>query len=128
MQNITRRYLFAAVLAAAVAPVYAQKPVTHRLIAQDKGRVVVLNEKGEVEWEVACGFNSHDLSVLPNGNFLIHLGPAKIVEMTKDKQVVWEWQSKPVAPYTGRIEIHGYQRLKNGLTVLTFQSDSVARA
>jgi hypothetical protein len=118
MQNINRRYFLAALFAAAVSPAFAQKPVTHKLIAQDKGRVVVLNEKGEVEWEVACGFNSHDLSVLPNGNFLLHTGPATIVEMTKDKQEVWKWESKPVAPYTGRIEIHGYQRLKNGLTMI----------
>ncbi|MBB6050909.1 hypothetical protein [Armatimonas rosea] len=118
MQNINRRYFLAALFAAAVTPAFAQKPVTHKLIAQDKGHIVVLNEKGEVEWEVACGFNSHDLSVLPNGNFLLHMGPATIVEMTKDKKEVWKWESKPVAPYTGRVEIHGYQRLKNGLTMI----------
>ncbi len=96
----------------------AQRPVTHRLIAQDKGHVVILNAKGEVEWEAPCPFVSHDISVLSNGNILLHTGPATIVEMTPAKQTVWEYTSKPKSPYDGTVEVHAFQRLKDGLTMI----------
>ena len=95
------------------------KPITHRLIAQDRGHIVILNEKGDVEWEAPCNFTSHDISFLPNGNVLAHTGPATIVEMTKDKQIVWKHTSTPKAPYAGAVEIHGFQRLKDGNTMIS---------
>src|SRR5579871_3705007 len=56
--------------------------------------------------------------MLPNGNVLLHTGPATIVEMTPEKKVVWEYTAKPKAPYTGAVEIHAFQRLKNDLTMI----------
>lgn len=91
----------------------------YRLIGQDRGRVVILAPDGTVEWEMECRFTSHDISALPNGNLLLHTGPARIVEVTPDKKVVWEWTSKPVAPYAGAVEIHGFQRLKDGRTMIS---------
>jgi hypothetical protein len=82
----------------------------YKLIGQDRGHVAILSKNGEVEWEIECRHNSHDIAVLPNGNFLLHTAPNKIVEVTPEKQVVWSWESKPVAPYTGYVEIHGFQR------------------
>lgn len=99
-------------------PAQTDKPVTHRVIAQDKGHLVILDEKGVVTWEAPCGFTSHDISYLPNGNVLAHTGPATIVEMSPDKQIVWQHTSKAKDPYTGAVEIHGFQRLKNGLTMI----------
>jgi hypothetical protein len=99
-------------------PAQDDKPVTHRVLAQDKGHIAIVNDKGDVEWEAPCDFTSHDISMLPNGNILAHTGPATIVEMTKDKQIVWQHTSKPKSPYTGAVEIHGFQRLKNGLTMI----------
>lgn len=110
--------ILAASLALTAAAHADQKPIQHKLLAQDKGHIVVLNEQGVVEWEIACGHNSHDIAALPNGNFLLHLGADRVVEMTKDKRVVWEWVAKPVAPYSGRVEIHGFQRLKDGTTMI----------
>jgi hypothetical protein len=49
---------------------------------------------------------------------LVHAAPDRIKEVTPGKQVVWEWQSKPVAPYTGPVEIHGFQRLADGRTMI----------
>ena len=117
---MNRRSLLLASLAALTLGVaaHADKPVAHRFIAQDKGKVAIVNQKGEVEWEVPCGHNSHDIAALPNGNFLLHTAPNKIVEMTPAKEIVWEWVSKPVAPYNGPVEIHGFQRLKGGLTMI----------
>jgi hypothetical protein len=110
--------IFLATMLFLSSPASDDKSISHTILAQDRGHVVLLSDKGEIQWEVPCPMNSHDLSVLPSGNFLLHTGGAKIVEMTRDKKIVWEWESKPVAPYSGRVEIHGFQRLKNGDTMI----------
>ena len=91
---------------------------THAVIGQDKGRVKLLSPTGSVEWEYPCDHNSHDLQVLANGNFLLHPASDRIIEVTRDKRIVWEWRSQPVAPYVGRVEIHGFQRLADGNTMI----------
>src|ERR1051326_4315921 len=93
-------------------------PVTHRVIAQDKGHVAIVNAKGEVEWETPCAFTSHDITVLPNGNLLLHTDAATVVEMTPAKQIVWQYTAKPKEGYDGPVEIHAFQRLKDGLTMV----------
>src|SRR5205823_14030458 len=90
----------------------------YRVLAQDNGHVAIVNGRGEVEWEVECKHNSHDIALLENGNLLLHAGPAKIVEMTPSKQVVWQYESQPKPPYTGRVEIHAFQRLPDGSTMI----------
>jgi PQQ-like domain len=96
----------------------AGPPVSHRIIAQDRGHIAIMNQKGEVEWEVPCSFTSHDIAALPNGNFLLHTGPATIVEMTPEKKVVWLYESRPAEGYSGPVEIHAFQRLPDGLTMI----------
>jgi hypothetical protein len=118
--SLLRKGVLVSLLAAiSAAGGHAQSPVAHRLIAQDKGHVAILNAKGEVEWEISNPFVSHDIGVLPNGNFLLHSGPATITEVTPEKQVVWEYTSKPNPPYAGVVEVHAFQRLKNGLTMIS---------
>ena len=97
---------------------FTQDQASHRLLLQDRGKVAIVNEKGEIEWSVANPFVSHDISMLPNGNVLIHSGAATIVEMTRDKSTVWRHESKPKEGYNGKVEIHGFQRLANGLTLI----------
>ncbi len=89
-----------------------------RVIGQDKGHVTVREADGTTSWEIPCAHNSHDLQVLANGNVLVHAAPDRIKEVTPGKEVVWEWQSTPVAPYTGIVEIHGFQRLADGRTMI----------
>jgi hypothetical protein len=96
----------------------AEKPVAHRVIAQDRGRVAIVNAKGAVEWETPCRFVSHDLQALPNGNFLLHTGPATVVEMTPEKKIAWQYEALPKEGYEGPVEIHAFQRLKDGLTMV----------
>lgn len=96
----------------------AEDPISHRVLAADRGRVAILNERGEVEWEVPNRFVCHDISRLPNGNILFPTSNTTIVEMTPDKQIVWRHESKPKEGYTGKVEIHGFQRLDNGLTLV----------
>jgi hypothetical protein len=88
------------------------------VLGQDQGRVAIVNRQGEVEWEGACQHNSHDIALLENGNLLLHTGPAKIVEMTRGKEVVWQYEARAKAPYEGRVEIHAFQRLADGLTMV----------
>src|SRR4051794_28738161 len=92
--------------------------VGHKVLIQDKGHVIILNAKGEVEWEVPCKYTSHDMWKLPNGNFLLHTSDTTIVEMTPDKQVVWKHQSKPTEGHKG-VQIHAFQRLANGNTMVS---------
>ena len=90
----------------------------YRVLAQDRGRVAIVNAKGEVEWEVACPFGSHDIALLPNGNLLLHTGPTTIVEMTPAKKVVWKHESRAQGGLQGQVEIHAFQRLDDGLTMI----------
>jgi len=90
----------------------------HRVLAQDSGHVAIVNGRGEVEWQVECQHNSHDIARLENGNLLLHMGPTKVVEMTPSKQVVWQYEAQPKPPYTGRVEIHAFQRLADGRTMI----------
>ncbi len=107
-------------LAAALCPALARadEPVAHRLIVADKGKVAIVSTKGEIEWEVPNRYTCHDLALLPSGNVLMPVSNTKIVEMTPDKQIVWTHESKPKEGYTGAVEIHAFQRLDDGLTMI----------
>ncbi|MBL8204097.1 MAG: PQQ-binding-like beta-propeller repeat protein [Blastocatellia bacterium] len=92
----------------------------YRVLGADKKHVAIVNAKGEVEWEIPnpTAREIHDIQYLPNGNVLFQTGYTTVVEVNKDKEVVWKHESKPKDGYTGRVEIHSYQRLKNGLTMI----------
>ena len=111
---MTRRSFLAGL---AAAPLTA-KNTRHRLIAQDKGHVAILDQDGKVEWSWENGATAHDLHLLPSGNVLVSTGRGSLAEVTPKKKVVWEWTSKPAAPYDGSVEIHGFQRLSSGRTMI----------
>ncbi len=92
--------------------------ITHRLIAQDKGHVAVVEADGSVGWSWHNGFGAHDMHLLPNGNVLVPTGPSTIVEVSPEKEVVWRWESQPVSDDIDRVEIHAFERLANGLTMI----------
>jgi hypothetical protein len=98
-------------------PVYAETP-SYSVLGADKGKVALVNAKGEVEWEVENKHDSHDIALLPNGNIMFISSPTTVVEMNRDKKVVWKHQAKQKSGYKGRIEIHAFQRLDNGLTMI----------
>lgn len=91
----------------------------YAMVVQSKGKVTKLSATGQVEWQYDCGYNSHDIRMLPSGNILVTTQPNVIEEITPDKKVVWSWTGKPVAPYTGSIEIHSFERLANGNTIIS---------
>ena len=73
---------------------------------------------GSLEWEMKIG-PIHDAHVLPNGNILFQQGWQKVVEVTRDKKTVWEYDSGKMNGNDGkRVEVHAFQRLDNGLTMI----------
>ena len=91
----------------------------YRVVGADRKRIAVVNGRGEVEWEVANEAREvHDIAMLANGNVLFQTSYTTVVEMSPDKKVVWQYEARPRAGYDGRVEIHAYQRLKNGLTMV----------
>lgn len=90
----------------------------YRVLGADRGRVAIVNARGEVEWEVANPFGVHDIARIPNGNLLFATSLTRIVEMTPEKRVVWQYESRPKPGYDGRVEVHAYQRLSNGHTMI----------
>lgn len=96
----------------------AARPRAYRVLAADKGRVAIVDAKGNVEWETPAEGSPHDLWLLPDGNRLFPIGHAKLVEMTPAKKIVWEYESKSVSGKAGRVEIHAFQRLDSGLTMI----------
>jgi hypothetical protein len=96
----------------------AADPPKYRVLAQDKGHVAIVGPDGKVEWEVGCKYNSHDIHLLPNGNFLLHTAAATVTEMTPKKEVVWKYEAKPTPANKGRVEVHAFQRLPDGNTMV----------
>src|SRR5947209_13333085 len=112
------RFLTAFAILALAAATSAADPAKYKVLAQDKGHVAIVGPDGKVEWEVECKYNSHDIHLLPNGNLLLHTGPAAVTEMTPKKEVVWKYEAKPRDGYKGRVEVHAFQRLPDGSTMV----------
>jgi len=104
-------FLASSFLALAAEPAY-------KVLAADRGKVAIVDASGKVEWEFANKAETHDLQYLPNGNVLLPLPNSIVAEVDKQGKVVWQYQCKPKADYKGRIEIHAFQRLEDGLTMI----------
>ena len=99
----------------------AAEPVAHRVLAADrgKGHIAILGTDGKVEWEMENKHDVHDLHLLPNGNILTHTTSTNVVEIDpKTKEIIWKYVAKPKDGYKGRIEIHAFQRLDDGNTMV----------
>jgi PQQ-like domain len=119
---MTKRPLLALGLSLLVAsPLLAEQtgPARRVLGADDSTRkLAIIAPDGSVEWETKVGA-IHDAWVLPNGNILFQQGWTKIVEVTPDKQTVWEYDSARMNGNEGkRVEVHAFQRLADGLTMI----------
>ena len=103
-----------------VATVHAEAP-KHRVMASDhsKKRIAIIGQDGKIEWEHKVG-PIHDLHMLGNGNILFQLSWTRIVEMNpKTNKIIWEYDSAKMNGNQGkRVEVHAFQRLENGLTMI----------
>src|SRR5438477_2389544 len=91
----------------------------YQVLGADNKHIAIVNATGEVEWEVPNNAPEvHDIQMLSNGNVLFQTSYTTVVEMSRDKKIVWQHESKPKEGYTGRVEIHSYRRLKDGLTMI----------
>ena len=101
-------------------PVLAADPAGHRFLAADRerGKVLIVAADGKVEWEYANRHDVHDLWLLPNGNILTHISPTTVVEISPKKEIVWKYEAKPKAGTKGPVEVHAFQRLPDGNTMV----------
>lgn len=96
----------------------AEDRVTHRVLGADRGKVSLVDADGSVVWDYPVQGTPHDLARLPSGHIVVITGPATVVEVAPDRSVVWKYTAQPRAPYTGPVEVHAFQRLDNGLTMI----------
>ena len=87
-----------------------------KVMAADKGTVHIFNAEGRSVWSYRVG-GFHDLHMLPSGNVLINRGLQKVVEINPEKKIVWTFDGKEAFP-DQRFEIHAFQRLPDGLTMI----------
>jgi PQQ-like domain len=92
----------------------------YKVLAADRstGKLAIVNAEGVVEWEFANKHDVHDLHLLPNGNVLTHTSHTTVVEISPKKEVVWKYEAKPKDGYKGKVEVHAFQRLDDGNTMV----------
>jgi len=98
----------------------AQTGTPRRVLGADDStrRLAIIAGDGSVEWETKVSA-IHDAAVLPNGNILYQQGWTRIVEVTPAKETVWEYDAAKRNGNEGRrVEVHAFQRLADGLTMI----------
>ena len=90
----------------------------YRVLAQDRGHLAIVGPDGKLEWEVPVRHNAHDLQILPNGNILVGTDSTTVVEMSPAKEILWKYVAQKAANNPGRVEIHAFQRLPDGRTMI----------
>src|SRR4051794_30039314 len=93
MRQILSAFLHLGILTGLLVTATAQTSLRHRFVCTDysQGKVFLVSAEGKVEWEIPAA-SCNDLWVLPNGNLLFNTGHG-VREVTRDKQVVFEYQS-----------------------------------
>lgn len=111
--------LLAAAPAGAADPTAVQTGPPRRVIAADdsKKTLAAVGPDGRVEWRLPCG-PIHDLHLLPDGHLLYQDGWTRIVELDADRTPVWEYDAKRNGNADRGVEIHAFQRLPDGVTMI----------
>ena len=92
---------------------------TRLVIAAEGGKqVAIADVDGKVLWKHPIK-QVHDVHLLGNGNILVNNGWTKVMEVNLGGETVWEYDSSKTEGYKGeKIEIHAFQRLANGHTMI----------
>ena len=108
------RFLIAAAFACLFPPSEAVA-AGHRLLIQGRGKLAIVDERGQVEWEMPWEA-IHDIHRLKDGHILVQQGAAKVAEIDPaTKAVVWSYDSATQNGNAGeRVEVHSFQPLDNG--------------
>mgnify|MGYP006274757509 CR=1 FL=1 len=90
-----------------------------RVIAADdsKRTLAAIHPDGAVEWRRANG-PIHDLHLLPDGHLLLQDGWTRIVELDANRELVWEYDAAREGDTGRRVEVHAFQRLPDGATMI----------
>lgn len=109
-------------IAVVTPPAPAADPAQQRsFIAADSSRqrIAIISEDGSTRWEHRIG-PLHDLHVLPSGNVLLQLSWTHVAELNPETgKTVWEYDASRSPDNQGRrIEIHAFQRLEGGSTLI----------
>jgi outer membrane protein assembly factor BamB len=99
-------------ISALCVPLSAEEPAKgHRYIGTtfSQNKMFVMGADGKIEWQMPVP-DCFDVWQLPNSNFLVVSRAKGILEIDKDKNIVWSY--KPLK------ETYGAQRLANGNTVI----------
>lgn len=121
------RYLFAIfTLFVLSCSIFADEKKSHRFVASDrsKGKMLIIGADGKTEWEFANKHDVHDMQLLENGNLLTQTSYTTTVEVNPKKEIVWQYQSKPKDGYKGKVEVHAFQRLADGNTMISESGNS----
>ena len=92
----------------------------HRLLVADYStkRIAIIDSSGKMEWEYKID-DLHDLQLLPSGNVLFQTNMTHLVEVEpKSNKVVWEYDAQKMNDDGKRAEVHAFQRLADGKTML----------
>ena len=100
-------------------PTAVQTGTPRRVIAADSSTktLAAIGPDGRVEWRIPCGA-IHDLHLLPDGHLLYQDGWTTIVELDADRQPVWRYDAKGNGNADRRVEVHAFQRLADGTTMI----------
>ena len=114
-----------ALLSADAAP-----PVPLLLCDSSRKRIAIVDPDGSVRWERPIG-PAHDLHWLPQpgggGHVLMQDSWTHLLEVDPaTDQTVWEYDAREAAPegYEGRVEVHAFQRLPEGGTLVALSGPS----
>jgi outer membrane protein assembly factor BamB len=82
----------------------------------EKKLAAVVQADGSLSWQTPIR-DIHDAQKLPQGGWLLQTNFFEVVELNADGQEVWRYDAGETA--TGaRVEIHAFQRLPNGQTMI----------
>jgi hypothetical protein len=100
-------------------PPAVQTGTPRRVIAADASTktLAAIGTDGRVEWRMPCGA-IHDLHLLPDGHLLYQDGWTRIVELDAARRPVWEYDAKANGNADRPVEVHAFQRLPDGTTMI----------
>jgi outer membrane protein assembly factor BamB len=92
----------------------------HRLLVADYStkRIAIVDSAGKIEWEYKID-DLHDLQLLASGNVLFQTSMTRLVEVEpKSNSIVWEYDAQRMNDDGKRVEVHAFQRLADGRTMI----------